>query len=390
MMKRLLFEFHTQWFTIVMGIGIVAGLSATAPFYVPARALLSNTLAGIDGTLLVAATLILLFQLVIHPRKSLKDFLDPARTLFYGAFAMAINVVGNDVLILGAHATYASFAIALSKAIWLIGCVASLFSVLAVPIVLFLRREKSLEHTRAAWLIPVVPPIVAAATGANLLPYFVNSSMRLDMTLAILALFGLTLFFFLVMSVFVVSRLTHHARIGGFEAPSLFIEIGPIGMSMATLSNLAIHSSALSVLSGSVLKTLAILVSCGMYGIGFWWIITASFFSIYHLTRRGDGLKHHLGWWSYVFPLGSFTTGTFSLAMLLGEPAVLRVAGALQFYLLWGFFLIVIAQTIRELILSLTQRTVQKSLPLPAQSAQRDRRRPVTLPSDALDPPTGT
>ncbi|WP_082685645.1 hypothetical protein [Ferroacidibacillus organovorans] len=389
-MKRLLLSFHTQWFTIVMGVGIVAGLSATAPFYVPARGLLSNALASIDGVLLIAATLLLLFQLIVHPQKTLNDFFDPARTLFYGAFAMAINVVGNDVLILGAHSIYAQLAIETSKVIWLIGCIVSLFSVLAVPIVLFLRREKSLEHTRAAWLIPVVPPIVAAATGANLLPYFTTQTARLDMTLAILALFGMTLFFFLVMSVFVVSRLTHHARISGFEAPSIFIEIGPIGMSMATLSNLANHTTALPFLSGSVLKTLAILVSCGMYGIGFWWIITASFFSIYHLTHRGDGLKHHLGWWSYVFPLGSFTTGTFSLAALLGEPTVLRTAGAIQFYLLWGFFLIVVAQTLRPIFLPSSHKTAQKSLSPHAQSAQRGHLRPVTLPSDVLDPPTGT
>ncbi|WP_206916330.1 C4-dicarboxylate ABC transporter [Alicyclobacillus suci] len=337
-------QFGPNWFTTVMGVGIVAVLTYTSPFPIPFGHGIGIVLFGLLNVIFGLAFLFWLFRWIFHTDEALNDFRHPARALFYGAFAMGINVVGNDYLLIGAHIFNSSVAIEVSKVIWVAGTVVSIFTVIVVPYLLFVEHQVEQHQTLATWLIPVVPPIVAAATGTNLIPFWGGATAQFAITALILAMFGTTFFLFIMISALVYSRLVYHKRLSGEAAPSLWVEIGPIGMSMATFSTLPIKTNAILGPYANLLHALGMVFSMALWGIGIWWIIISAMHSILHLSKRGEGLPFHMGWWSYVFPIGSFTNGTYALVHLVNYPFY-TIAGFAQLIILWICFVVVFIRT---------------------------------------------
>lgn len=337
-------QFGLNWFTTVMGVGIVADLTYTSPVPVPFQHRVGLLLFGLLNLIFAMALVFWLLRWFVYTSEALEDFRHPDRALFYGALAMGINVVGNDYLFIGTHISPMTWAIDISKTIWVAGTVVSLFTVIVVPYLLFTEHTVKPMQALSTWLIPVVPPIVAAATGANLIPFWGGPDEQFAVTVLIVAMCGATLFLFLMVSALVYSRLVFHRRLSGEEAPSLWVEIGPIGMSMGTFSILPLKTHDIFGPYGNILHTFGLIFSTAMWGVGVWWIVISSMHTLLHLSRRGEGLPFHMGWWSYVFPIGSFTSGTYALGHLAGYP-FFKVAGLAQLMLLWGCFAIVFART---------------------------------------------
>ncbi|CAA7602576.1 Voltage-dependent anion channel [Acididesulfobacillus acetoxydans] len=338
-------QFGTNWFTVVMGIGIVAALSYASPIALPGRYMIGKALFLLVSGVFLVALALWVRRWFHHTDEALKDFSDPNKALFYGALAMGINVVGNDFLIIGTHLLSPATAILMSKVIWLCGVAVSLFTIITVPYLLFVTHQVSLEDTHASWLIPIVPPIVAAATGTNLIPYWNSPAQQFFFTILILAMFGMTFFLFIMVSSLYYSRLVYKGKIGGGFVPSVWIEIGPIGMSMTVFSNLPFVTQSLFGAWSSGFHALGIAFAIAMWGVGIWWIVIASLYSLLHLTDKDSTIPYSLGWWSYVFPLGSFTTGTYALNRLVGH-SFFAVAGLIQFLVLAGFFSLVAIKTL--------------------------------------------
>jgi tellurite resistance protein TehA-like permease len=220
--------------------------------------------------------------------------------------------------------------------------------VVIVPFLLFTLHEVRQEETLANWLIPVVPPIVAAALGMNLLPYW-QPSVAGAMATVLVAMFGTTFFLFIMVSVLVYARLVYHPRLTGETSPTLWIEIGPIGMSMAVFSNFGPDASHLLHLPSTLFAATGIFAAIAMWGVGLWWIAIALLHTLLHMTGEKEGLKFHLGWWSYVFPIGSYTTGTYALARSLHSP-LFTGASFIEFTAVWVFFAIVALRTTAGII----------------------------------------
>ncbi|QSO54028.1 C4-dicarboxylate ABC transporter [Alicyclobacillus curvatus] len=339
-------QFGLNWFTTVMGVGIVAGLTYTSPLRIPFQHHIGAVLFVLLNLIFVVALLLWGLRWMFHADEALNDFRHPARALFYGAFAMGINVVGNDYLIIGTHLMNSNVATDISKVIWVAGTIVSLFTVVVVPYLLFTEHEVEQHQTLATWLIPVVPPIVAAATGANLIPFWGGANVQFAITALVLAMFGVTFFLFIMISSLVYARLVYHKRLSGEAAPSLWVEIGPIGMSMGTFSTLPLQTHAILGPYGNVLHAFGLMFSIVMWGVGIWWIVISAMYTFLHLSKRGEGLPFHMGWWSYVFPIGSFTNGTYALNHLAGN-SFFAIAGFVQLIVLWGCFLIVLTKTTR-------------------------------------------
>lgn len=327
-----------------MGVGIVAVLTYTSPFPIPYQHDIGAVLFGLLNAIFIVAFLFWLFRWIFHTDEALNDFRHPARALFYGAFAMGINVVGNDYLLIGSHILNSGLATDISKVVWVAGTVVSIFTVIIVPYLLFTEHEVEQHQALATWLIPVVPPIVAAATGANLIPFWGGAGTQFAITALIFAMFGATFFLFIMISGLVYARLVYHKRLSGEAAPSLWVEIGPIGMSMGTFSTLPLKTQAILGQYANMLHVIGLVFSMALWGIGIWWIVISTMHTLLHLSKRGEGLPFHMGWWSYVFPIGSFTSGTYALDHLVSYPFY-TIAGFVQLLILWGCFAVVFART---------------------------------------------
>jgi len=338
-------QFGTNWFTVIMGIGIVAALTYTSPIPIPGLHSIGIAFFLLANIIFFIALGLWSWRWISHTDEALNDFSDPGKILFYGALAMSINVIGNGYLVIGQHLFTSATAILISKTFWLCGVVVALFTVVTVPYLLFVSHQVSLEDTHASWLIPVVPPIVAAATGAKLIPYWGTLSGQFFFTILILAMFGMTFFLFIMISSLYYSRLVYSGKITGVFVPSVWILIGPIGMSMTLFSTLPLVTQPFLAAWNSGFKALGMIFAVSMWGVGIWWIMIASLYSMLHLAKEESKIPFSLGWWSYVFPLGSFTAGTYALNDLLGN-SFFAVAGFIQFIALIGFFSLVLTKTL--------------------------------------------
>ncbi|KJS47475.1 C4-dicarboxylate ABC transporter [Desulfosporosinus sp. BICA1-9] len=337
-------QFGTNWFTVVMGIGVVAALTYTSPIPIPGLQSIGIAFFLLANVIFILALGLWSWRWICHTDEALKDFSDPSKLLFYGALAMSISVIGNDYLVIGIHLLTPATAILISKTLWICGVIAALFTVVTIPYLLFVSHQVSLEDTHASWLIPVVPPIVAAAIGAKLIPYWSTFSWQFFFTILILAMFGMTFFLFIMISSLYYSRLVYSGKIAGGFVPSVWIVIGPIGMSMTLFSTLPVVTQPFLDTWNSGFQALGMIFAVSMWGVGLWWIVIASLYSLLHLAKKESKIPFSLGWWSYVFPLGSFTTGTYALNDLLGH-SFFAVAGFLQFIALIGFFSLVLTKT---------------------------------------------
>jgi C4-dicarboxylate transporter/malic acid transport protein len=342
-------QFGVNWFTTVMGVGIVSALTYASPVHFPFQHGLGEILFVLVNLIFVVALSLWAVRWILHTDEALADFSHPTRALFYGALAMGINVVGNAYFIIGSRFLPSSLAFDISKGLWVAGVTVSIFTVIVVPYLLFTKHEVSPQDALASWLIPVVPPIVAAATGTNLIPLWGGPSLQAAVLFVIIAMFGMTFFLFLMVSALVYSRLVFHRRLSGDVVPSLWVEIGPIGMSMAIFSTLPFKMPALLAPYAAGLHIVGLLFAISMWGVGVWWIVISSMHTLMHLGKHGEGIPFNLGWWSYVFPIGSFTTGTYAIAHLT-HAVFFQVAGVLQLGILWFCFAIVFYRTLRGVI----------------------------------------
>ncbi len=342
-------QIGTNWFTVVMGVGIMAGLCYSSPVAFPFHKTLG--LAAFIAVLLLLVLALTLWgaRWINHTADALSDFRDPARALFYGALAMAVNVVGNDFFLVGTHIWPIALSMRISQILWLVGVAISLFSAIAVPYLMFTQHDIAPGDALASWLIPVVPPIVCAADGANLLSDWGSPAVNMGMTVFDIALFGLTFFLFLMVSALFYSRLMYHRVVPGAMAPSVWVEIGPIGMAMGTLATipLSTHSLFAAFLPG--LRAIGLIGGSALWGVGIWWCVIATLYTVLHLSKKGEGIPYTLGWWSYVFPLGSFTAGTYALYHLT-QLRFFYVAGFLQLVFLSGCFVIVSLGTLKGIM----------------------------------------
>jgi tellurite resistance protein TehA-like permease len=93
---------------------------------------------------------------------------NPVMMQFYGAPPMALLTVGAGTLLLGPGLIGAHAAIAIDAVLWSLGTITGLASSVAVPYLMFTRLRAASDAAFGGWLMPVVPPMVSAATGALL------------------------------------------------------------------------------------------------------------------------------------------------------------------------------------------------------------------------------
>ena len=194
------------------------------------------------------------------------------------------------------------------------------------------------------WLMPVVPPMVSAATGALLLPHLPAGPARLTMLVACYAMFGLSLLASLVIIPLIWGRLRRHGPGPAVLVPTLFIVLGPLGQSV-TAANLLGGNAHLAVSApyAKALEVFGVVYGVPVMGFALLWGAKAATITV--RTVR-TGLPFALTWWSFTFPVGTCVTGLTGLAVHTGSTA-LEGAAAAAFAGLLGAWLLVATRTVR-------------------------------------------
>jgi C4-dicarboxylate transporter/malic acid transport protein len=331
-----------NWFASVMATGIVATAAVTLPAGGAWRTPFATAV-----WLVAAALLILLLTLAGRRwRTVLRHGADPVMAHFYGAPPMAMLTVGAGALLVGPGVLGPGAAVALSWFLWFAGTATGLLAAAAVPYLRFTRhaaRGKT-DDAFGGWLMPVVAPMVSAATGALLVPHAPAGQPRLTMLLACYAMFGMSLFAALIMITIIWQRLSLHAVGPARTVPTLWILLGPIGQAI-TAANLlgGVASSALPHPYARGFEALGVVLGVPLWGFAVLWGSLALAVTV-RTARRG--LPFSLTWWSFTFPVGTCVTGTSALAAHTGS-AMFAVAAVVLYVALVGAWLTVGVRTLR-------------------------------------------
>ncbi|MGW4391834.1 TDT family transporter [Streptomyces sp. NPDC004685] len=301
-----------SWFAAVMGSGIIAVAAATLPRSFPGL--------GEAATVVWAGTALLLIVLTasyVGQRALRVHAGDPVLAQFLGAPPIALLTVGAGTLLLGRRLIGERAAVDVDWVLWSVGTVLGLATVCAVPYLMVTRHRFAPDAAFGGWLLPVVPPMVSAATGALLVPRVPAGQIRLALLLGCYAMLGLSLFAVLLVLAMVYSRLVHHDAPSGAVVPTVWIGVGALSQAVTALGALA--KAAPSALPSPYARgsaVAALLGGLGIWGFALLWLVLATALTVRQVRR---GLPFAPTWWSFIFPLGAFVTGTSALAASTGS-----------------------------------------------------------------------
>ena len=337
-----------NWFAAVMGTGIVANAGAILPLRVPGLRGFATVVWGLAAAALITLTAAWAVHWIRYPERARGHARHPVMAQFWGAPPMALMTVGTGTLVLGRGLIGTGAAVGADWVLWGAGTALGLVTACWIPYLMMTRPGMAGDGAFGGWLMPVVPPMVSAASGALLVPYTAPGQGRLTLLLACYAMFGISLFASVIIITQIWSRLVTRGAGPAVPVPTLWIVLGPLGQSVTAAG--ALGTAAAGVLPAPYASGAAVLAL--LYGVPAWgfamaWLVLAAAITV-RTARRGAhvwrGLPFALTWWSFTFPVGTCVTGTVALAARSGAGA-LRGVSVLLYALLVVAWLVVAART---------------------------------------------
>lgn len=334
-----------NWFASVMGTGIVAVAGATLPVHVPGLRGFTHAVWVLAAVLLVVLIVLVGGHWLRNPRVARTHARNPQMAHFYGAAPMAMMTVGAGAVIDSGDLIGQRLAVDLDWVLWTLGTAGGLFTAVSIPFLMFTQLQVEPDAAFGGWLMPVVPPMVSAATGALLLPHLPPGPGRETMLYGCYAMFGLSLVASFNIIAMIWSRLVLYGTSGSARVPTLWIVLGPLGQSITAAGLLATAAStgAVDRQLSEAMRAFAIIFGVPVWGFAVLWIALATTLTVRTLRR---GMPFALTWWSLTFPVGTFVTGTSQLAAHTHLPAF-RVAAAIAYVGLLFTWVLVTLRTAR-------------------------------------------
>lgn len=374
-----------NWFATVMGTGIVANAAVTLPLDVPGLRGAAVAVWLLAAVLLLAVSTATAALWTRRRDIARGHVADPAMILFYGTPPMALLTVGAGAVVHGPHLIGTPAALAAGTILWILGTLTGLATTVAVPYAMITRHRPGLDTVSATWLLPVVPPMVSAATGPLLIPHAGGHEARLALLLACYAMFGISLVATLALLPLIWARLLLHGTGPAVAVPTLFIVLGPLGQSATAAHTLgAVAGGVLPGHLGQACEVFGVLYGVPVLGSALAWLALAG--ALLARARR-RGLAFAMTWWSLTFPVGTCVTAASGLADQTGSETLRWVAVAL-FLLLTAAWAVVGTRTARGCLSGRLLRTPPREPGPPPRVAPRARPRRVA-PHEHTRPDTG-
>jgi C4-dicarboxylate transporter/malic acid transport protein len=325
-----------NWFAAVMGTGILANAAAILPFDWPAAKDLAIAPWALAVVLLVAVGAATVVHWVRHPDRARAHISDPAMAPFYGCPPMALLTVGAGALLVAPPLIGTNAAVVVDSVLWGLGTALGLLVAITVPTLMIRRGDLDPRHTFATWLLPVVPPVVSASTGAALISHLPTAGLQQAMLLGCYAMLGVGLLLSALTIALLWFRLIFVDAGPPRMVPTLWIVLGPLGQSVTAAGLLGPHAGELlKAPYGTGFEAFGVVYGLPVWGFAMVWLAIAGLITVRALRR---GLPFSLTWWSFTFPVGTVVTGTSVLAVQTGARSFAWLAVCIFALLLvaWG------------------------------------------------------
>lgn len=319
-----------NWYATVMGTAITANAGVGLPYRTGFLPRLCEGVWVLAAAMLVAVLAGRAVRWVRHPDAGVRDLLDPAVAPFYGCLSMAMLAVGAGALTAGRPVVGAHGGVVLDAVLWSAGAVTGVVVAAGVPYLMITRHRIGHDDATPAWLLPVVPPMVAAALGPALLPHLPAGAgqAREALLLGCLAMFGISLLSTLVALPLIWSRLLRTDSLPIALTPALFLVLGPLGQSVTATGTLsdAAPAAHLPAPYPAALHAFTLLYGVPVMGFALLWLALAAALTVRAVSR---GMRFSMVWWAFTFPVGTCVTGAEGLARHTGLHALSGLSAGL-------------------------------------------------------------
>ena len=322
-------NFTPSWFASVIGTGILAITTLLYSSYIHWL----RDVAFLLFYLNVALFFLLLAPWILRWAKyredAWADLEHPVLSNFYATIAIGMVVLAADFIVIGRQ-------IQVGEIFWTLGTFATVVFAVLTPYLMFRGGHVKLDHINPAWFIPPVGLIVIPVAGGLLLPHFSGEAWEV---LVFLNYFGWGAGFFIYLSLLAICmyRFILHNPMPNILAPTIWINLGPIGAGTVALYNLVNNSPFITT------KEPFYVFGLLLWGFGIWWVIMAIVMTLHYL--RSVSLPYAMSWWAFTFPLGAYVAASHSVSHELGIRLVDHVGFGL-YWLLVAFWVATFAKTL--------------------------------------------
>lgn len=187
-------------------------------------------------------------------------------------------------------------------------------------------HETALSTMTATWLLPIVAPIVAAASGGIVAEVLPNPQHALWTVIISFILWGTGVPLAMAVLVIYFQRLTVHKLPPREVIVSVFLPLGPLGQGGFAIMQLGKVCMRIFPLTGTlptvvaaggrpghIIYVIAWVVALVMWGFAIVWL----FFALASISR--SKFPFNMGWWGFMFPLGVLTVSTTTIGKETGS-----------------------------------------------------------------------
>jgi C4-dicarboxylate transporter/malic acid transport protein len=325
--------FAPGWPSAVMGTGAFALTTLHFSHQLPLLAGLAWALHWFNLALFAAISIPWLLRWVMAWPAVATTFKHPVAANFYPSYAIALLVLAGELRAFGGHESLALVA-------WWVG-VALLFSLtLTVLISIFQGEHVNLDHITPGIFIPPVGLVIIPVAGAPLLASQPEALRDLALTINGIGL-GSGIFMYTALLALAFHRFYVHKRLPPTMAPTFWINLAPLGITVVSVLNLV----AATPFAGD--KSVYVMAMFLLWGFGAFWLVLATLFT--WSVRTIAPLPFSLTWWAFTFPLGAFTLGSQRVSEATGLTTPLAF-GWLAWVLLAVIWIVTLVKTIGGVI----------------------------------------
>lgn len=314
-------NFIPSWFAVNMGTGIISILLHMAPHSFRGLEQIALAFYVLNVVLFVLFSALSIVRYIMFPWVVWRMLSNPPICMFLGCVPMALCTVINATILMVVPIC-GPWIVVIVQVLWWLEVALTTLSSFAIPILMFNIHDLEMESMTATWLLPIVPAVVAPASGA-LVAGLVGPGSALVSIVVSYMLWGVGMGLSGIIMVLYFYRLAVHNIPDGEVVVSAFLPLGPFGMGGWTLMLLAhagkdvfpAMSFAGSVTAAADIWVVSVLVALILWGLGWWWLLHG--LSSVLIRHYQGGIVFTMGFWGFVFPLGVFTASTIALSEAL-------------------------------------------------------------------------